>query len=252
MIIDHLNSLEMMLIVHLLFSYRKVVITMAIVILKLSLAAVAGLILGIEREVKHKPLGLKTCVVISIASCLLTIVSIKAAFDSHGGEEFIRADPMRLAAQIISGVGFLGAGVILRRSNDAISGLTTAAIVWAASGFGIAIGAGYYFEVAVGVVLLVTSVSLLPYVMKKYGPHSLREQEMRLNVYLDADIEINDFIAEIEKIVIEIKETRIRGESESQKVTLRCTVNDGAEVLFEKYNIINQLTGVRRTELESI
>lgn len=58
----------------------------------------------------------------------------------------IRSDPMRLAAQIISGVGFLGAGVILHRHDDAISGLTTAAIVWASAGVGITCGAGFYFH----------------------------------------------------------------------------------------------------------
>lgn len=225
---------------------------MGTVILKLSLAAITGLILGLERESKHKPLGLKTIVVISIASCILTIVSIQAAFDTHEGQQFMRADPMRLAAQIISGVGFLGAGVILRRSNDAISGLTTAAIVWAASGFGIAIGAGYYFEVAIGVTLLFGSVSFLPYVMKKYGPSSLREQEMRLNIYVRSDVNIHDFISDVEEIVNEIKETRIRGTKEGQKLTLLCTIDDGPQVLFEKYSIIRNLSGVTRTEVESI
>lgn len=221
-------------------------------IFKLSYAALVGLVLGLEREAKHKPLGLKTLVVISIASTLLTIVSIKAASEAHNADFFIRSDPMRLAAQIISGVGFLGAGVILRRSNDMISGLTTAAIVWAASGFGIAIGAGYYFEVAVGLILLVFSVIILPYLMKKYGPTSMREQEMRLNIYLDPDINVHEFISQVEDIVIEIKESRIRDEVDSQKVSLLCTINEGPQVLFEKYNIIRRIPGVLRTDIESI
>lgn len=221
-------------------------------VFKLSYAAFVGLVLGLEREAKHKPLGLKTLVVISIASTLLTIVSIEAATHAHNADFFIRADPMRLAAQIISGVGFLGAGVILRRSNDAISGLTTAAIVWAASGFGIAIGAGYYFEVAIGLGLLVFSIIILPYLMKKYGPTSMREQEMRLNIYLEPTIDVNDFIAKVEEIVIEIKESRIRDKVEGQKVSLLCTINDGPQVLFEKYNIIRKLPGVIRTDIESI
>lgn len=222
------------------------------VIFKLSYAALVGFVLGIEREAKHKPLGLKTLVVISIASTLLTIVSIKAATEAHNGEFFIRSDPMRLAAQIISGVGFLGAGVIMRRSNDMISGLTTAAIVWAASGFGIAIGAAYYFEVAVGLVLLVFSVILLPYLMKKYGPTSMREQEMRLNIYLDSEVDVHDFISQVEKIVIEIKESRIQDERDSQRISLLCTINDGPQVLFEKYNIIRKIPGVQKTDIESI
>src|SRR5699024_9160101 len=100
-----------------------------IVTMKLLLAAAAGLVLGLEREAKHKPLGLKTCVVIAIASCLLTIISIETAQNDYQGTVFYRADRMRLAAQIASGVGFLGAGVNLRNDSNVITGLTTAAIV---------------------------------------------------------------------------------------------------------------------------
>ncbi|MEI3614268.1 MgtC/SapB family protein [Pseudogracilibacillus sp. SO30301A] len=81
---------------------------MTSVLIKLCSASIAGLVLGIEREAKNKPLGLKTCVVISVASCLLTILSIESALSSYNDMMFIRADPMRLAAQIVSGVGFLG------------------------------------------------------------------------------------------------------------------------------------------------
>src|SRR5699024_5233128 len=83
------------------------------------------LMMGLERELKRKSLGLKTILVISIVSCLLTIVSIQSAYifqDSAFVD--IRMDPLRLAAQIVSGVGFLGAGVILRRDDDTVSGLT--------------------------------------------------------------------------------------------------------------------------------
>src|SRR5690625_4182526 len=221
-------------------------------IIKLSYAALVGLVLGIEREAKHKPLGLKTCAVIAIASCLLTIVSIQAATEAHNSEFFIRTDPMRLAAQIISGVGFLGAGVILRRNNDVISGLTTAAIVWAASGFGIAIGAGYYFEVAIGLALLVFAVMVLPYVMKRFGPTSMREQTMRLNVYLEKDVNVHKFISDVEKNVLEIKESRIENDGHVQKISLICTIHEGPQVMFEKYNIIREIEGVQRIDLESM
>lgn len=76
---------------------------------------------------------------------MLTIVSIQSAEYYAEISMNIRSDPMRLAAQIISGVGFLGAGVILHRHDDAISGLTTAAIVWASAGVGITCGAGFIF-----------------------------------------------------------------------------------------------------------
>lgn len=220
--------------------------------MKLSIASVVGFILGVEREAKHKPLGIKTCVVISVASCLLTIVSIQAAFDSHAGESFIRADPMRLAAQIISGVGFLGAGVILRRSNDVISGLTTAAIVWAASGFGIAVGAGYYYEVVMGLLIMIFSIKLFPYVTKKHGPESMREQEMQLSIIVEEDIDMYAFMMKIGKVVNEIKETHIKSVQDGKRILLRCTVDDEPQILFEQYHLISRLTGVQEIEIRSM
>ena len=118
----------------------------ALIFMKTTLAMLLGGVIGLERELKRKPVGVKTCVIIAITTCILTIVSIQSAEYYAEVSENIRTDPMRLAAQVISGIGFLGAGVILRKSNDAISGLTTAAIIWAAAGIGIATGAGFFFD----------------------------------------------------------------------------------------------------------
>src|SRR5699024_9143883 len=136
-------------------------------LLRLIVAAVLGLMMGLDRELKRKSLGLKTILVISIVSCLLTFVSIQSAYifqDSAFVD--IRMDPLRLAAQIVSGVGFLGEGVILRRDDDTVSGLTTAAIVWGAAGIGVATGAGFYAEAITGVVLLLVSIEVIPVLIK--------------------------------------------------------------------------------------
>ncbi len=77
---------------------------------------------------------------------------------------------------------FLGAGAILRRGNDSISGLTTAAIIWGAAGIGIAVGAGFYFEAIAGVVFIMISVELIPSIMTWIGPKQLREKEMKLDI----------------------------------------------------------------------
>uniref|UniRef100_UPI00036497D8 MgtC/SapB family protein n=1 Tax=Paenisporosarcina sp. TG-14 TaxID=1231057 RepID=UPI00036497D8 len=103
------------------------------ILIKLGLAALLSLIIGVERELKKKPVGLKTSLVIATFSCLLTYISIETAYitEARSGVN-ITMDPLRLAAQIVSGIGFLGAGVILRRGNDSITGLTTAAMIWGA------------------------------------------------------------------------------------------------------------------------
>ena len=225
-----------------------------IVVLKLVLAAVAGLILGLEREAKHKALGLKTCVVIAIAiaSCLLTIVSIEFALNSYKNTLFTGADPMRLASQIVTGVGFLGAGVILRRDGNVISGLTTAAIVWAASGFGIGIGAGYYFEVAIAVTLIYLTVSFLPFVMRKIGPVSLKEQEASLRVYLDPSVVIDKVVEEIEEIVISIENLKIKGNDNGHTLEMLCFIDDEKGSIFSQYDEIRKVTGVNQVELTKV
>ena len=130
--------------------------------IKIGISAILGLIIGLERELKRKPVGLKTSLVISIVSCLLTIVSIESAY-LFPIKDHITMDPLRLAAQIVSGIGFLGAGVILRRGNDSISGLTTAALIWGAAGIGISVGAGFYKEAIFSVFLLIISVELITF-----------------------------------------------------------------------------------------
>ncbi|KAA0538267.1 MgtC/SapB family protein [Citrobacter sp. Cpo142] len=134
-------------------------------IIKISIAFILGGIIGLERESKGKPVGFKTCVILSVASCVLTVVSIQSAEYYAEISMNIRSDPMRLAAQIISGVGFLGAGVILHRHDDAISGLTTAAIVWASAGVGITCGAGFYFHAVFATALFLLAIKLSPFII---------------------------------------------------------------------------------------
>lgn len=136
-----------------------------ITLCKICVAFFLGGILGLERESKGKPVGFKTCVIISVASCVLTIVSIQSAEYYAEISMNIRSDPMRLAAQIISGVGFLGAGVILHRHDDAISGLTTAAIVWASAGIGITCGAGFYLHAVLATGLFLLAIKLSYFVI---------------------------------------------------------------------------------------
>lgn len=223
-----------------------------IVILKLSLAAVAGLVLGLEREAKHKALGLKTCVVIAIASCLLTIVSIEFALNSYKNILFTGADPMRLAAQIVTGVGFLGAGVILRRESNVISGLTTAAIVWAASGFGIGIGAGYYLEVAISLTLIGLTVSFLPFIMRNIGPSSLKEQEVFLSVYIDANVLIATVVEQIEALMNSIENIKIKGCEKGHQLDMHCFIDDEKGSIFSRYDKIRKITGVKQVEVTKI
>jgi putative Mg2+ transporter-C (MgtC) family protein len=127
------------------------------IILKILLAAMLGGIIGLERELSHKEAGLRTNILIAIGSTLITILSFKIAAMSPG------ADPARLTAQIVSGIGFLGAGAIIQ-ARFAVHGLTTAATIWTVAAIGIAVGSGFYlvaFLVAIFVVIVLTVFKLL-------------------------------------------------------------------------------------------
>jgi len=116
------------------------------------MAVLLGGAIGLERELKGKPAGLRTNILICVGAALLTDVSIKMV----GPEGTRVGDPARLAAQIISGVGFLGAGTIMQGSGI-VTGLTSAATIWVVAAIGITVGAGEYVE-AMGAGMLVTVV----------------------------------------------------------------------------------------------
>lgn len=115
-------------------------------ILHLLIALVIGAVIGAEREYRSKSAGLRTMIMVSVSSCLFTILSIRIGMDSHD----------RIAANILTGLGFLGAGVIFKDENR-ISGITTATTIWMTSALGMAVGAGYTMLsiLATAVVLIV-------------------------------------------------------------------------------------------------
>nr|WP_239454187.1 MgtC/SapB family protein [Bacillus suaedaesalsae] len=181
---------------------------------KLILSLVLGAAVGIERELKKKPLGLKTTIIISVSSCLLTFVSIEAT-ELYAVAYEKPMDPLRLAAQIISGVGFLGAGAILRRNNDVISGLTTAAMIWAAAGVGITVGAGFYSEAILATVLLLVAVEMLSPLLKRIGPKALRQKELRLKIEVSKEHSLKETFLQIRSLDIKIERIRIKDQKDN-------------------------------------
>lgn len=183
---------------------------------KMAIALLLGLLIGLDRQLKHKPLGMKTSMVISVASCLITLVSINSV-QQYSVPGHTNMDPMRLAAQIVSGVGFIGAGVILRRSNDVISGLTTAAMVWAASALGIATGAGYYLEAGCAAILIITAINFVPALFKLLGPSKLSERDLSINIVVQENDEMTKLIDEIEQNSMKVKHIKIKDLSDGKR-----------------------------------
>lgn len=121
-------------------------ITEGEILLRLGLAALLGMIIGYERERQNQPAGLRTHAILAIGSCLAMTISINIAMQFY--PDVPNGDPGRIAAQVVSGIGFLGAGAILRYGTN-VKGLTTATSLWTIAIVGLAVGAGHYFS-AVG------------------------------------------------------------------------------------------------------
>ena len=128
------------------------------ILIRMLCAMVVGTVIGIEREYTHRPAGLRTHILVALGACAVMITGqlIFAQYRPFGAN----SDPARLAAQVISGVGFLGAGTIMREGVN-VKGLTTAASLWAVACLGIAAGGGYYGVALVGMVLMFLTLTLL-------------------------------------------------------------------------------------------
>lgn len=120
---------------------------------RMVVAAAMGMAIGVERELREQAAGLRTHMLVAVGACLFTIVS---AYGFQGSDTTV--DPSRVAAQIVTGIGFLGAGAILREGLS-VRGLTTAASLWITAAIGMAVGLGMFW--ASGVAVAITLVSLL-------------------------------------------------------------------------------------------
>lgn len=125
--------------------------------MRLLLSCILGGFIGYERESHHKAAGLRTHILVSIGSCLIMILSFKIYSSVEG---FTNADPARLAAQVVSGIGFLGAGSIIK-DGPTVKGLTTAASLWVVAGVGLAVGSGYYMGALMTTGLVFLTLSIL-------------------------------------------------------------------------------------------
>lgn len=147
------------------------------ILIRLLLASAFGGLIGLERERKDWAAGLRTHMMVSVGSCLIMIVSA-FGFSDILGTENVSLDPSRVASQVISGIGFIGAGTILFLKQGAIRGLTTASGLWTVAAIGLATGGGLYFAAgATTIIALIILWALKPLeqeYFRKYKPIILR------------------------------------------------------------------------------
>jgi putative Mg2+ transporter-C (MgtC) family protein len=142
---------------------------------RLTLAAAFGAVLGLEREYRRKPAGLRTHILIAVGSALFTVLSLEMT--AHG-----EGDPSRVAGQIVTGIGFLGGGAIMRY-RDTVHGMTTAATIWVNAAIGVATGAGQLaiasFATALTLVVLIVLPPVENYFDRRAGVPEHREPHSR-------------------------------------------------------------------------
>jgi len=180
---------------------------------KLLLAVICGGAIGLEREATGKPAGLRTNILISVGATLITIVSARVASET--------GDPGRIAAQIVTGVGFIGAGSIIQ-ARGAITGLTTAATIWAVAGIGIALGAGLPILAVSGTIVILGCLTLL----RRFDPDMIGgKKNFSLEITAQHSANVSDILQSVANGKFLIEETNLTKRDDELVVTVACSAN---------------------------
>lgn len=196
------------------------------VLVRIVLAIVLGFVLGIERELYKRPAGLRTHILVCVASCLIMLVSM------YGFDE---GDPARLAAQVVSGVGFLGAGAIMREDKgNGIKGITTAATIWMSAMIGLACGNGFYF----GAVVVTVSALVILTILRSFEMKIAASSKYKSRVFM--------IIKEKENMMIDVRSYLQEGNLQVSDIDTRVVGFDGEKAIrvsitFERESSLNSL-----------
>ena len=222
--------------------------------LRLLLSLVVGGVIGLERERSNQAAGLRTHVLISLGSSLIMIVSLTmvaagAPPEGAGATVTLRGgDPGRIAAQVVSGVGFIGAGTIMRFGGS-VRGLTTAASIWIAAALGLSIGGGLYFVSAVGTAIALFTLTTLNRVEKRMFPDRTYKM-LEVNVR-DKRISTDAIIPILRKHRIQVSNVDVTQAIEKQTVKMRFLVKIAEDTdLRALYDEINEIDNVYQVKLE--
>ena len=188
-------------------------------LLRLFLAAVLGGAVGMERELREREAGLRTHLLVGVGSALFTIVSAYGFHDFLvNGGALVRTDPTRIAAQIVTGIGFLGAGAIIRQGLT-VRGLTTAATLWLVAAIGMATGAGYYSAALIATIGALLSLGPLRVVAFRVVRRFRGEIE-RLLVQLPTGESPAALVGEVERLGGRIESMEVSQEGDRRMVVL--------------------------------
>jgi putative Mg2+ transporter-C (MgtC) family protein len=211
------------------------------VLARLALAAALGASIGFERELREREAGLRTHLLVCMGSALFTIVSAYGFHDflTEGGP-IVRADPTRIAAQIVTGIGFLGAGAIIRQGIS-VRGLTTAATLWVAAAIGMSAGAGYYSGAVLGTVITVLALGPLRIAAFRIFER-MRPEERNILVQLRQGTKAAELLDALERGHARVEHFQLEDQPDRRVVTL--TLDTPSEKLLADLADLDFVQGV--------
>jgi putative Mg2+ transporter-C (MgtC) family protein len=188
-------------------------VTLLSVIARIFTAIVVGGLIGLERGMKHRPAGLRTYMVVCVGACLIMLTN------QYIYQTTMVGDPVRMGAQVVSGIGFLGAGTIIVTRRNQIKGLTTAAGLWAAAGVGLAVGIGFYEAAIAGGLAIFVVMTLL-----QKMDNRLHRRSRQLEAYIELDgVSLGNFLRIMRESDIEVSDVQ-RDSSEDETGGVRAYV----------------------------
>ncbi len=176
------------------------------VTLRILAAVLIGGLLGLERGMKKRPAGMRTYMLVCVGACLVMLTN------QYVYQFFDTGDPVRMGAQVVSGIGFLGAGTIIVTRRNQIKGLTTAAGLWTSAGVGLALGIGFYEAAFIGGFAVFFVMTML---QKMDNSMHRKSRQMEIYFELSANVSLGDFLRSIREQDVEIYNVQREQESES-------------------------------------
>ena len=206
--------------------------------IRILVALVMGGIIGLERGMKNRPAGLRTYMLVCVGSCLIMMTN------QYVYQVFGAGDPLRMGSQVVSGIGFLGAGTIIVTRNNQIKGLTTAAGLWAAAGVGLAVGIGFY-EAA----LVASAAIFIILIILHRWDDQMQQKAKVINVYIELsnDYPLGQFLRQLRKMDIDFGDIQLDREAavDEEVRSLVATLNSKKRISHKKLlNQIRELDGV--------
>ena len=213
--------------------------------LRILLAMLMGGILGIEREKKRRAAGFRTYMLVAMGAAITVMlgqylhIMLSTIWYVESVQEPVRVDVVRFAAQVINGVGFLGAGTILVTGRQEVKGLTTAAGLWASACMGISVGAGFYEGVLVGSLLIILCMRLLP---KVEAFVISRSRNMNINLEMDNLENLGDIIAKIKSDGLKLYDVEIEKGVQSHITNFSVLISVGLPKKIQHAEVLAMLS----------